>query len=149
MSTQIGRNDPCPCGSGKKYKRCCLASADILENESAGFSDDENDEWETIERAWAEHPEYERFRDTEELTKEGTNPRLHVIVHSIVARQLAANDPPETAEALDRLTRAGWDRHDAIHAIGALVAKMLWTTLKKKKPADTEAYRRELNKLGR
>lgn len=21
---QIGRNDPCPCGSGKKYKRCCL-----------------------------------------------------------------------------------------------------------------------------
>jgi tetratricopeptide (TPR) repeat protein len=23
MSTP-GRNDPCPCGSGKKYKRCCL-----------------------------------------------------------------------------------------------------------------------------
>jgi hypothetical protein len=22
---KIGRNDPCPCGSGKKYKRCCLA----------------------------------------------------------------------------------------------------------------------------
>jgi hypothetical protein len=22
----IGRNDPCPCGSGKKYKRCCLAA---------------------------------------------------------------------------------------------------------------------------
>jgi hypothetical protein len=20
----VGRNDPCPCGSGKKYKRCCL-----------------------------------------------------------------------------------------------------------------------------
>jgi SWIM/SEC-C metal-binding protein len=20
---QPGRNDPCPCGSGKKYKRCC------------------------------------------------------------------------------------------------------------------------------
>ena len=20
---KIGRNDPCPCGSGKKYKRCC------------------------------------------------------------------------------------------------------------------------------
>ena len=19
-----GRNDPCPCGSGKKYKRCCM-----------------------------------------------------------------------------------------------------------------------------
>ncbi len=22
--TKIGRNDPCPCGSGKKYKKCCL-----------------------------------------------------------------------------------------------------------------------------
>ena len=20
---RIGRNEPCPCGSGKKYKRCC------------------------------------------------------------------------------------------------------------------------------
>jgi yecA family protein len=22
-STKVGRNEPCPCGSGKKYKRCC------------------------------------------------------------------------------------------------------------------------------
>ena len=22
-SDRIGRNDPCPCGSGKKYKKCC------------------------------------------------------------------------------------------------------------------------------
>lgn len=22
--SQVGRNDPCPCGSGKKYKKCCL-----------------------------------------------------------------------------------------------------------------------------
>ena len=21
---QVGRNDPCPCGSGKKYKKCCF-----------------------------------------------------------------------------------------------------------------------------
>jgi len=24
--SKIGRNDPCPCGSDKKYKKCCLAS---------------------------------------------------------------------------------------------------------------------------
>ncbi len=24
---RVGRNDPCPCGSGRKYKRCCLGSA--------------------------------------------------------------------------------------------------------------------------
>lgn len=25
VGTKIGRNDPCTCGSGKKYKKCCLA----------------------------------------------------------------------------------------------------------------------------
>ena len=24
---KVGRNDPCPCGSGKKYKKCCLGKA--------------------------------------------------------------------------------------------------------------------------
>ena len=24
---KVGRNDPCPCGSGKKYKKCCLNKA--------------------------------------------------------------------------------------------------------------------------
>ena len=23
VSTKIGRNEPCPCGSGAKYKKCC------------------------------------------------------------------------------------------------------------------------------
>jgi len=28
MRKGIGRNDLCPCGSGKKYKKCCLGNAD-------------------------------------------------------------------------------------------------------------------------
>ena len=24
---KVGRNDPCPCGSGKKYKKCCGRTA--------------------------------------------------------------------------------------------------------------------------
>jgi uncharacterized protein YecA (UPF0149 family) len=23
---KVGRNDPCPCGSGKKHKKCCMAA---------------------------------------------------------------------------------------------------------------------------
>ena len=26
----IGRNDPCPCGSGKKYKKCCMPRAEVI-----------------------------------------------------------------------------------------------------------------------
>lgn len=29
MQKKIGRNNPCPCGSGKKYKKCCLKKANI------------------------------------------------------------------------------------------------------------------------
>ncbi|PIU54753.1 MAG: preprotein translocase subunit SecA, partial [Chloroflexi bacterium CG07_land_8_20_14_0_80_51_10] len=27
VGKKVGRNDPCPCGSGKKYKKCCGKSA--------------------------------------------------------------------------------------------------------------------------
>lgn len=34
---KIGRNDPCPCGSGKKYKKCCMnkpqSPVDLVESE--------------------------------------------------------------------------------------------------------------------
>ncbi|WP_269082983.1 SEC-C metal-binding domain-containing protein [Sporosarcina globispora] len=29
--SKISRNDPCPCGSGKKYKKCC-GSKDAVSN---------------------------------------------------------------------------------------------------------------------
>ncbi len=28
VGKKIGMNDPCPCGSGKKYKKCCYLKAD-------------------------------------------------------------------------------------------------------------------------
>jgi tetratricopeptide (TPR) repeat protein len=31
MSKKIGRNDPCPCGSGKKYKKCCLKKDTLIQ----------------------------------------------------------------------------------------------------------------------
>jgi hypothetical protein len=29
-SARPGRNEPCPCGSGRKYKQCCLAKDESL-----------------------------------------------------------------------------------------------------------------------
>jgi uncharacterized protein YecA (UPF0149 family) len=28
---KVGRNEPCPCGSGKKFKKCCLNTLDSVE----------------------------------------------------------------------------------------------------------------------
>ena len=33
MVDQLGRNEPCHCGSGKKYKKCCMAEDDKLRSE--------------------------------------------------------------------------------------------------------------------
>jgi hypothetical protein len=33
VSKRIGRNDPCPCGSGRKYKLCCLEKDEATERE--------------------------------------------------------------------------------------------------------------------
>jgi hypothetical protein len=53
---RIGRNDPCPCGSGKKYKKCCLQKdqtvAVILPPTDAAPETDEEpaeDNWEEAE----------------------------------------------------------------------------------------------------
>jgi SEC-C motif len=33
-SRSLGRNDPCHCGSGKKYKQCCLAKDEAADREA-------------------------------------------------------------------------------------------------------------------
>jgi hypothetical protein len=45
-SGKIGRNDPCPCGSGKKYKRCCLAQ----ESAACGFWAQQHSAYEQLTR---------------------------------------------------------------------------------------------------
>ncbi len=37
----VGRNDPCPCGSGKKYKHCCLEKDEALAREARAKADAE------------------------------------------------------------------------------------------------------------
>jgi len=35
VADKINRNDPCPCGSGKKYKNCCMNNAQPKKSEGA------------------------------------------------------------------------------------------------------------------
>ena len=36
---KVGRNDPCPCGSGKKYKKCCMNKSAIEDDISLQFAE--------------------------------------------------------------------------------------------------------------
>jgi len=35
---KVGRNDPCPCGSGRKYKNCCMRQDQATESRELGLS---------------------------------------------------------------------------------------------------------------
>jgi len=41
---KTGRNDPCPCGSGNKYKKCCLTKDEPADSERLAESQGERDE---------------------------------------------------------------------------------------------------------
>jgi len=56
----IGRNAPCPCGSGKKYKKCCLEK-DLAERRMAPSRAEIGSEWEEVE-----NPEAEEFSNVSE-----------------------------------------------------------------------------------
>jgi hypothetical protein len=56
--SKIGRNDPCPCGSGKKYKYCCLKKEAEGKSEAMG----RDRAWDTMMDKLLDFSREERFR---------------------------------------------------------------------------------------
>ena len=79
----------------------------------------------------------------------GENNRLHALAHVIVETQAAMGDATVVPATLDRLMREGLDRHDAIHAIGSVLAGIFFDVAKNPgKQVDINAqYGRELAEL--
>jgi len=57
------------------------------------------------------------------------NRLVHAAIHTAVENQLAEGIP-EVRDALTRLVGEGLDRHEAIHAIGSVLAESAWTALR-------------------
>ena len=68
------------------------------------------------------------------------------IVHTIVESQLADRHAA-AIRALDRLVEGGLDRHEAIHAVGAVLSRHLFRTMQGETPFDTAAYDSQLDEL--
>lgn len=98
-----------------------------------------------------EHPEYhEALADPLwDGDVDGVNPRLHFVIHEIVANQLWADDPPEAWQAAQRLRDQGMVRHDILHELMGAAVKHLHPALAESEPYDADGYRRSLNDLGR
>lgn len=81
-------------------------------------------------KVWLELDEGERLLLVsdyhEQAGEELPNVQMHAAIHVVVENQLAEAYLP-AVEALARLRRDGLSRHDAVHAIGSVVAEHLWT----------------------
>ena len=96
-----------------------------------------------------EHPEYHAVLEDPGFDGEidGVNPRLHIVIHEVVANQLWEDDPAEAWRAARRLHDAGVDRHDVLHQLGGVVAAHLHGALTDQRAVDHAAYRQALDAL--
>jgi len=57
---------------------------------------------------------------------------IHALLHTVVENQLALEDQAIVRETLQRLVGEGLRRHDAVHAIGTVLAEYMHDLLNKK-----------------
>ena len=74
-------------------------------------------------------------------------PRLHLTVHAIVDRQLAADDPKGVVAIARQLQQLGVSRHEVRHAIGQAVANQLWSMGRERRVFDVDKYFAELHEI--
>jgi hypothetical protein len=142
---RVGRNDPCPCGSGKKFKKCCLNlqsvntsstgshQVDPQAREVARFALEQAEDaireydpfTEPDPEQWLALDEQERIDLVVEYHRRAgirfAREKLHAVVHAVVESQIADAELPVRRTA-QRLMSEGLDRHEAVHAIGSVLA---------------------------
>lgn len=73
--------------------------------------------------------------------------RLHAAIHAVVETQLRDGRPPETGHTLERLMGEGLSRHDAVHAIGAVVSEEVMGLLGDGRKYDEARFIQRLGEL--
>jgi hypothetical protein len=112
-----------------------------------------NDEDRRTAAAMVEHPEYAHVWDRlnqlsdAEITKDGTNPILHITMHAAVESQIADEEPPEVAQTVAALERRGLSQHEAVHRIASVLASEIWYVMHEKRPFDPVRYAANLAEL--
>jgi hypothetical protein len=98
----------------------------------------------------AEHPDLQRAiaNDEREIRRDGfvMNPHLHIQMHLVVANQLWDDTPPEMWPTAQRLTSAGYERHEVLHMLGSVVSADIYGALRGE-PHDDERTREALAAL--
>jgi hypothetical protein len=106
------------------------------------------------EIALRDHPEYRKAWKKGELPDEivgedgePVSPHLHLQMHAVVERQLAADEPAGVAAIAEQLEQLGLSPHDIRHEIGCAVASQMWSMLNEGCAFDEKGYLAELREI--
>ena len=72
--------------------------------------------------------------------------KIHSSIHVVVENQIAEKIEA-TIDAYNRLLRQGLNRHETIHAIGAVVSEDIYNVIKNERNFNQESYKNRLRKL--
>ena len=77
------------------------------------------------------------------------NDNTHAVLHAIVENQIAMGDEMPVQRAVERLMAEGLDRHEAVHAVGSVLAGQMNDALKDPKAHafPTDAYSAAIERL--
>lgn len=139
QSEKFGRNDPCPCGSGKKYKKCC---DDAGAQQFGGNVPRYDPEIPPDPIEWLALDEGKRLLIIEGFHHaarvEIPSAKAHAVMHLIVESQIAGG-LESTTRAMRRLRAEGLSRHDALHAIGTVVSEHIFEAINANEPESAKS----------
>src|SRR3979490_3401617 len=102
----------------------------------------------TLPSGWLETDEGERIELVASYHRRREinlpNAQLHAVIHVVVENQLALGEPV-VVETLARLQNEGLSRHDALHAIGSVLATDLYALMQEGTETTGETYHRYLD----
>ena len=99
------------------------------------------EEWTALDEG-ERHYFVERFHRRKRIKV--PNLRMHAAIHVVVENQVALGSEIPVRKTLVRLMQEGLDRHDAIHAIGSVLAGHMFDLMKRgvrDQDVNTEYYR--------
>lgn len=96
MSHKIGRNDPCPCGSGLKYKKCCLNRVEEERNPLQAFVD-------ALPEARKEGNGVKLCLHPQQETCNGHIVKAHAIQNNRILTKLAVNGLVQTMDGVSNI----------------------------------------------
>ena len=112
-----------------------------------------NDDDRRTAAAMAEHSQYahlwnrlDQLTDAE-ITADGTNPLMHIMLHTTIADQLAGGEPPETGQTIAALERRGLSHHEAVHRVASVLLDEIWHVMNEQRPFDPARYAASLAEL--